>query len=479
MHMPGPFSLFLEAYRAFEREPLYSPTRGSSCTEAFHAFTTGLTALRGGAAAQVDPADAAVVLSYACVDYHLMTAPDLEMLLGAGLREHLDGTPLLRACASPARYCSARQRYRDVIRVLLDHGADPNLRDADGDAPLLHAPDDVKKLLLDRGADPTVVRADGLAALHRGPCHLYDGRGKLGYEEYLANEDPAVVAELLARGADPRASWRRPQAAEQLDPGPEVEGVTPLHTSRHVDVVRALLRAGAEVAAVTSTGRTALHWLVQTGPVPVVKELLKAGAPVNAQDHHGQTPLHLTDLPWLQTLLEHGADPTLPDHAGRIPLTSGLRRWLPGAERQACQGIRTALRLGTNPRGADADGTSMLHLALTLGKKGDLVRLLLEAGADPRATDALGDSPLASWAREGQGYQGAETLLAALQPADVRSTNASGQTPLHLAVLFGQPRRHVELLLTAGADPCARDGAGVTPYELARGTNLARVVRAP
>ncbi|MCE7868970.1 hypothetical protein DYH09_01195 [bacterium CPR1] len=286
-----------------------------------------------------------------------------------------------------------------------------------------------------------------------------------------------MVAELLTRGADPRARWRRPSVAERLDPGLQIEGVTPLHTCRHVEVARVLLRAGAEVAAATSSGRTPLHWLVQTGPVPMVKELLGSGAPVNAPDSRGNTPLHLTDLPSLLTLLENGADWGQANQAGQLPLSSGLRRWLPDQEKAACQRLRSALRSGLDCRRADADGTTLLHLAVARAKKGDLVALLLEAGADPRVRDAAGDSPLAHWAREGAGFQAGQSLLSVLTPVDVRASNHAGRTPLHLAVLAGQPRRHVEALLSAGADPKACDADGATPSELARGKALARLLR--
>jgi len=54
---------------------------------------------------------------------------------------------------------------RPLVRVLLDAGADPNLRDADTDmfmdppgmTPLMHVSDpETAKLLLDAGADPSL-----------------------------------------------------------------------------------------------------------------------------------------------------------------------------------------------------------------------------------------------------------------------------------------------------------------------------------
>lgn len=73
-------------------------------------------------------------------------------------------------------------------------------------------------------------------------------------------------------------------------------GYTPLHyASRagHVDVVRALLEAGAAVNAATTAGRaTPLHRAAYVGHVEVVKLLLHAGALPDLEDYpEGHTAL--------------------------------------------------------------------------------------------------------------------------------------------------------------------------------------------
>ncbi|PNH07523.1 Death-associated protein kinase 1 [Tetrabaena socialis] len=67
----------------------------------------------------------------------------------------------------------------------------------------------------------------------------------------------------------------------------DVEGYTALHcasTEGRTEVVKALLRAGADVAAKRKEGYTALHLASQNGCLGAVEALLQAGADVAAKD---------------------------------------------------------------------------------------------------------------------------------------------------------------------------------------------------
>ncbi len=59
--------------------------------------------------------------------------------------------------------------HADVVRLLLDHGADPNIQDEGGVASLIYASiegrADVVRLLLDHGADPNIQDEEGMAPL--------------------------------------------------------------------------------------------------------------------------------------------------------------------------------------------------------------------------------------------------------------------------------------------------------------------------
>jgi len=54
---------------------------------------------------------------------------------------------------------AAERGHLDVVKLLLEHGADPNVQDDEGETPLHHAAAwrdnvDIVRLLLEHGADP-------------------------------------------------------------------------------------------------------------------------------------------------------------------------------------------------------------------------------------------------------------------------------------------------------------------------------------
>jgi truncated hemoglobin YjbI len=94
-----------------------------------------------------------------------------------------------------------------------------------------------------------------------------------------------VVALLLRLGVDPNIDGRG--------------GHTPLYcvanecgSEMGPDIVRALVRAGADVNACSGVTRaTALHMAARRGHVEIARALLESGAAVNARDRKGDTPL--------------------------------------------------------------------------------------------------------------------------------------------------------------------------------------------
>ncbi|MCP3920079.1 MAG: hypothetical protein GY711_31520 [bacterium] len=219
-----------------------------------------------------------------------------------------------------ALWRAATQGDAEVVRTLLDAGADPRLR---GPVPTASG-----------SADPFVQAARG-GHLEAARLVLRAG-GVIDAHllHWAAREKRADVVRLLAEeGADVNAVLPRGE-----------EGETALFHARSTEVVRALLELGTSPA----TGYP-LSGVV--GDLESVRLLVEAGAEVDEADFDGRTPLSRASLEVARYLLERGADPDL-GHAlhhavqrGRLPLVTLL------------------LEGGADVDARDADGKLPLDLA--------------------------------------------------------------------------------------------------------------------
>jgi hypothetical protein len=109
---------------------------------------------------------------------------------------------------------------------------------------------------------------------------------------------------------------------------------------------------------------------------------------------------------------------------------------------------------GLDVNGGDAIGRTPLGTVLFDGGSATVVRALLDAGADPAATDDLGCSALHLLRS-----RDAATILPWLLDAglDLEQTDEYGRTPLMAQVIATAPPETLRAMLNAGADPRATD----------------------
>jgi hypothetical protein len=202
--------------------------------------------------------------------------------------------------------------YAAIARLLLDKGANLEVRDKHGATPLLYAAGygetAVVKLFLERGANIEETNSDGRTALIAAACNC----------PIIDMPDTAdSVRLLLKNGADieardkqgetaliAAAAWGRAWIVKiLLDSGAQIEarnneGYTPLLISAQgqalltADTVQALLGRGADIEARNNKGKTALMLASSSGgaeSVKIVKILLKRGADLRVQDPRGRT----------------------------------------------------------------------------------------------------------------------------------------------------------------------------------------------
>ena len=230
------------------------------------------------------------------------------------------------------------------------------------------------------------------------------------------------------------------------------------------EVVGTLLNRAIKLTAKNHWSETVLH-LVSRGRqdsesgVRVAELLLLHGADVNTRNTDHETPLHVASCfgksGIVQLLFDHGADANAEAGDG----TKLLHQVASGPYESQEDGIRIAELLLKH--GAEVDARSKahltpLHLASYVGKL-EMVRLLLDHGADPEANaeGRSGEKPLhqvsyGKYRSEEDGVRVAQLLLE--HGADVNTRRKDRQTPLHTASYSGSVEI-VRLLLNHGADP--------------------------
>jgi ankyrin repeat protein len=276
-------------------------------------------------------------------------------------------------------------RNGDVQAVgkLLDDGADVNARDVEGDTPLIlasfYATPECAELLIAKGADVNAANKTGATALIR------------------AATDYEKTRLLVAAGADVRVRTA-------LGNTPLILAARRAGNSRTVQL---LLERGADATARNDAGVSPVLAGAASGDVETVRLLLDAGGkaddfptsktPRPADIAAGfRTPLmwaaYHNDVRIVRLLLQHGADPNQSTYFGN-PLSHAC--WSDSFEAAEFLIARGA---NVNARDAAADFTPLHWAAGTESPRPELVKLLLDNGADPNAAGgepvgALGLAP--------------------------------------------------------------------------------------
>lgn len=220
----------------------------------------------------------------AAIEVGDLNAVELSVSAGADInkKDEEGYTPL---------YYAIRKRSCDIVRTLLDAGAEVNtvLGKSKEIYPLglaVHANNvEMVKLLLKHGAD---VNFGG-----KGEFVPLIGAATLGHLE--------IAKLLIASGANVNAeNWHR---------------MRPLHAAargENVEMVKFLLQQGGDVSAKGAEDATCLHLAAIGGNPEILRCLIEAGASVNAIDYEANTPLHVAaaynKLEIVRLLIEAGAD---------------------------------------------------------------------------------------------------------------------------------------------------------------------------
>ena len=266
---------------------------------------------------------------------------------------------------------------------------------------------------------------------------------------------PTALGQAAERG-DVRECARLIRSGEDPDaPGPL--GNRPLHYAAHEGHGRIveLLLAGerADANARNNRGATPLHNAAAGGHAECLAAMLRAGADPNALDVDGASPLHVAlDRRAIEALLSRGADPNV------RKLTDGRTPLFAAAERGDGWATEAMLAAGASPDASDGGGRAPLHAT----SDWRCAKALAAGGADLEAVDANGHTPLHVAASEGKAEVVKRLLEAGADPgARAKPTSRSsdpwggigrfaarGSTAVDLARAAGHAE--VTRLLSAG-----------------------------
>lgn len=164
-----------------------------------------------------------------------------------------------------------------------------------------------------------------------------------------------------------------------------------------------LLSGGEDVNAKDSLGRTPLLLAVEKGDVNMALALLQAGADINAQAANKDTPWLLAGASGRTEILTLMI-PKNPDFA--IRNRYGGNALIPACERGHVETVKLLLTTQIDVDQVNNLGWTCLLEAVILGDGGkahqDIVKMVLDKGANPNIADKDGISPLAHAKTRGQ-----------------------------------------------------------------------------
>ena len=306
---------------------------------------------------------------------------------------------------------AAADGMAERVRAMIAQGADVNAKDSNGfsvlDVAVAFTQDEIVGILIEAGADVNLASDSG-----RTPLFYALSMG----EREEADHEKAVLAivnRLIAAKAD--VNYKDPRNVTVL----ELAAAQGYST-----VIEALLAAGADVNAKDEKKYSALHIAASEHKLKALEVLLNAGADVNARSYNESTALGMAARgsyyqmseackpvegvegaydcsmsqdkfadfsDGLKLLLDHGADPNLASKGGITPLM-----WVAWAG--SLESVKVLLKAGADAKTLNQHHNTALHYAADC--KGDeaicvsISKLLMDKGVDIHIQDGDGDTAL-------------------------------------------------------------------------------------
>jgi uncharacterized protein len=420
-----------------------------------------------------------------------------SILAGAALAADTTNVPLVTA---------AKAGDRAAVRTLLDGIPQKVIAGPEGTAALVWAASrndvEMAEMLLRAGADAKAANEFGATALYAAAgaaelpmtqkliaagadpnAALVSGETALMQAARRGNVD--IVQALLAAKADPNAKEKNGSQ----------NALMWAVAARQSAVADALVRGGADVHGGSKSGFTPLMFAAQQGDVDSIRVLLRAGAKVDDRQEGAPTALVIASamvhVNAVNLLLDNGANPNATDWRGYNPLLLVVRDSHYGLDLankdRIVTIVKSLLKHGADPNfrlkqpkaittnEVSLDGATPVLLAAEVNNT-EAVKVLLDAGADPRITTEQGMTPLIMASGGGTDIQRARppeeraqaidtVKLLVERGVDINAVGQYGWTALHQASYQGLTDV-IEFLVSKGANINEMDAFGQTPLSI-------------
>ncbi|KAH0819087.1 hypothetical protein GEV33_003704 [Tenebrio molitor] len=346
--------------------------------------------------------------------------------------DNLGKTPLHKAACT---------RNRNIVEYLINNGADPNIQDNEGLTVLQKAVRmgqlEVVKCLIEKNININAVDRAKRTALHHAAF-----KGLKDFVEYLVtkgidimatNEDGKTALEIAENGkqediveylrnAEKNTKRLSSESSEELS----------LHELAKIGNVKKIRQMKViNIEARDQENNTILHIASYYGHENLVEYLLGKGANTDAINNDGRIPLHLASqlghVKVVKRLLNKGHKSTARDKWGFTPLS-----------RAAYKGHKEVVKLlldaGFSANSQDDHKHTPLHGAAHQGHI-DVIDLLISKGANVEPASEQKKTCLHEAAKSGM----AETVrhLVKLFKNIINNATSDGETALHIAAIFG------------------------------------------
>lgn len=320
----------------------------------------------------------------------------LESGAGINERDNLGKTPLMIASGKGAF---------EIVGLLLERGANVNFKDSYGNTPLMVAASkgtfEVVCLLIEQGANiaETNVTGDSLLTLA------------------IDNDNEDVAFKLI----------ELPTMADMLNNINHLGESALMRASflGKVELVKALIKHGAEPNLVDSKRQTALMKACTKGSIETVQTLLENGAAINAQDEDGNTPLLIAlmnnQYDIARQLIMRGADVNIINTKGLTPLIESVRKG---------QVEISEMLLDCGVEFNQTDNNENILMIAILNDYPDIAQMLIDRGVKVNIGDDQ-STPLIEAAKKGR----AKIVLSLIKHgAKIDAKDTEGMTPLIAAI---------------------------------------------